>query len=626
VTLPKLSPHPRLYASREQLDRLRESVPASLRSAADHVAKAADEYARSPEFEWALNTHNAHLIRARIAQTRVVTLLVRWLQTSTVKYRRAVIDHVRAIGEWEYWSWITWRQNDADPLAIFDLSYGENSATLAIAYDWLGDSLSKDERDLFRRIALQRSIRPFLKHTASTKAGKHAWWFGKKDTNWNTVCAGGAGMLALAMHEELPEAAEVIRRAEWSFRPYMHALRASRGAWPEGIGYWNYGMRYAFMYLLSHERATGRRHPLLRQPATRATLWFPLDFCPNGVPCSFGDVNHWKPLPFHYAVAEHLRELGLSAALDRLRGSGDPQAHWPNAAELLVFHPRRTGMAPPPQMNVAKLYRGQDWAILADRLPSPRLYAAIRGGTTKVPHAHRDLLSFHCVVNDEAMIVNLPGGEYLDTTFSPRRWELFEMTPLARNTLLINGVGIANDSAVTTQAVTIGRDIKGFRLDATQAMGSMRDGSAAKFCGRVFLMLAGRALLIVDRFELPHTGRVESRMHTYAKAVIKGDRATLRGERERLAVSWACDAPAALHRGITTPTTPGRSATVLRWCVKELLETATMATLLVTGAVVPPLSVHKSGRTISVRIGGRGLPRVIRLNDRLRPVRGSKER
>jgi hypothetical protein len=610
----KLASHPRLYASPEQLERLRRPAPALLRAAAEHVARTADEYAKSPDFAWALNTHNAHLVRARIAQTRVVTLLVRWLQTGEARYRRAAMDHVRAIGEWEYWSWITWRTKNADPLAIFDLSYGENSTTLAIAYDWLHASLTDEERALFRRIAIERSIRPFLKHTANKKPGKHAWWYGHRDSNWNTVCAGGAGMLALAMREELPDADEVIRRVEWSFRPYMHSLRASRGAWPEGIGYWNYGMRYAFMYLLSHERATGRRHPLLRQPATRQTLWFPLDFCPNGVPSSFGDVNHWKPLPFHYAVAQQLREPGLSAALDRVGGHGDPQGSWPNAAELLVFHPRQTGNAPPSQSSVAKLYKGQDWAILADRLPGSRLYASLRGGTTKVPHAHRDLMSFQCVVGDEAMIVNLPGGEYLDTTFSPRRWELFEMTPLARNTLLINGVGIAQDSAVTTESVRIGKDLRGFRFDATDAMAVMRDGPAAEFCGRLFLMLASKAFLIVDRFELPHTGRVESRMHTYAKTAIAGDRAMLRGERQRLAVAWACDVPAATHTGVTTPTTPGKSATVLRWCVKELGKVATMATLLTPGSRTTAVSVRSDGREISVRVGSRA----IRLNHRLR--------
>src|SRR5690606_28104602 len=213
------------------------------------------------------------------------------------------------------------------------------------------------------------------------------------------------------------------------------------------------------------------------------------------------------------------------------------------------------------------------------------------GGTTKVPHAHRDLLSFQCVVGDEAMIVNLPGGEYLDTTFSARRWELFEMTPHARNTILLGGVGIANDSSVTTEPVRLGGAAHGFRLDATTAMGVMRDGPMARFCGRAFLMLADRAVLIVDRIELAHSGRIESRMHTYAKASIQRARATLRGERQLLAVSWACDLPATVHTGLTSPTTPGKSATVHRWCVNELVTQATLATLLVPGARPVPLTI-----------------------------------
>src|SRR5262249_32551499 len=137
---------------------------------------------------------------------------------------------------------------------------------------------------------------------------KPAWWFGHAQSNWNTVCAGGAGMLALAMLDEADdsvarEAREVLARTERSIVPYFKELRRSDGAWPEGTGYWNYGMRYGFMYLLSHERAMGRPHPLLRQRATLQTLEFPLLLCPNAVPCSFGDVNSWAPMSFHLGVA-----------------------------------------------------------------------------------------------------------------------------------------------------------------------------------------------------------------------------------------------------------------------------------------------------------------------------------
>ena len=47
------------------------------------------------------------------------------------------------------------------------------------------------------------SFGPFLKHT---QPGATQWWYGLTGSNWNTVCSGGAGMLALAMQEEAPEA------------------------------------------------------------------------------------------------------------------------------------------------------------------------------------------------------------------------------------------------------------------------------------------------------------------------------------------------------------------------------------------------------------------------------------
>src|SRR5436190_1992192 len=73
------------------------------------------------------------------------------------------------------------------------------------------------------------------------------WYYKKPDTNWNTVCNGGAGMLALALYEYCPEAARVLELVEQGVAPYFESMSAD-GGWPEGIGYWNYGMRYGFMY------------------------------------------------------------------------------------------------------------------------------------------------------------------------------------------------------------------------------------------------------------------------------------------------------------------------------------------------------------------------------------------
>lgn len=619
---PKVIPHPRLYLGIEEQRRACQPARGGLlRRAASIVCEQAEEFVGSPVIEYARPRHNELLMRARIMQTHIVVLLLRWLQTGEERFRLAVLEHVREMHSWQYWSWITWREGDARPEAIFDLSYGENCSTLAIAYDWLHHTLSDAERQPFIESARDRAFLSFLHNTAPKR---RAWWYGKPDTNWNTVCAGGAGMLALAMLEDLPEAAKVLARADESVRPFMALLDETGGGWPEGIGYWNYGFRYAFMYLLSYERATGQRHPSLRGPGVKASLGFPIELCPNGVPCSFGDVNHWQPYPFHYAAAVRLGRTDLIPALDaRTSAPGLANSGRPNAAELLLLHPRGKYRRPAPKKHVAKLFRGLDWGVLADRWPAPRLYLSIRGGTTEVPHGHMDLLSFHAVVGDEALISNVGGGEYLDSTFSQRRFELFEMAPPSKNTILINGIGIDKPSAVKTQVVRLNARRNGIRLVATEAMGGSRSGAAAKFCGRLFLMLEGKAVLIVDRVDLSHPARLESRFHSYADVTLGKTGARLRGKRQRLSVSFAATVPAALHTAVGAPTTPGVGATMLRWCSRNLVSGhGVLATLLTPGGKAGKLKLREDGSQLEVHVSAPGLNTTVRLGRTLKPVAG----
>jgi hypothetical protein len=603
--LTSLTPHPRLYLGTPELRRARRAPTLPLlRAAQRQVTAMAERWASGPPLEHARDTHNEHLLRAREVQTRVLTLLTRWTQTAEPRYRAAVLALLRQMGAWEYWSWITWRQGNAAPDAIFDLSYGENSATLGLAYTWLYHDLTPAERAELRAIAEHWALAAARRLVL---AEPRAWWFGKPDTNWNTVCAGGLGMLVLAMGDELPDATELLAQVEASVAPYFALLDQTNGAWPEGIGYWNYGMRYGFMYLLSHERATGRRHPLLAARGVRQTLAFPLDLCPHGQPCSFGDVNRWRPLPIHYAVASRLRQPALLGDLEAQAQGDEEHATWPDAAEWLLLHRgTRATTKGAAQRGLAKLYGGLDWAVLADRWPRPRLYLSVRGGTTKVPHGHRDLLSFHAVVGDEALITNLGPAMYLDTSFSPRREELFEIAPPSKNTLLVNGVGIVPGSALESTALVRGPGVVGVRLEATTAFGTMRDGQACTFAGRLVLLVANRVALLVDHVALPHVGLIEARLHTAAKVRARRAGALLEGQREALQVACASTVPAAFASGTDVPTSVGTApTTVLRWGTPKQVPAATFATLLAPGreAATVALTETDSGWTLTLRQG-----------------------
>jgi hypothetical protein len=295
------------------------------------VKQKADEYLRQEEIEVDQTGHNWHLVRGFRMQVRLFTLLAQLKQSQDEKYFQAIWRDVERMAHWEYWSWIAWRQGNSAPDAIYDLSYGVNSLTLAFVYDALRKEWNKSQQQLFVDVASQRSFLAYLKHTAPPS---QTHWLTNPHSNWNTVCNGGAGVLALALREKCPESKEVIKRVEKGIKPFFQST-APDGGWPEGVGYWNFGMRYGFLYLLSHETATGKTHPLLEFPGTAATLKFPLLFSPREAPCGFGDSNKFGPQPFHLLAARRLRMPEVEAELlARFQSSADKstfnQAHSTN--------------------------------------------------------------------------------------------------------------------------------------------------------------------------------------------------------------------------------------------------------------------------------------------------------
>jgi hypothetical protein len=599
----KLKPYPRLYISQSHYDRLREKADHPvLRQARKNLSALANGFLADPLIVVDETGHNSHLIRARKMQTRVITLLAEYKRTGDPDFRSAVLADVARIAAWEYWSWITWRQGDARPEAIFDLSYGENSATLALAFDGLFTELSAPEKKLFVDTAVKRSLRPFL-HVMNAKT--KPMYYKHPHTNWNTVCCGGAGMLALAMAGQCKESEAVLEIVEESVAPFFKSLKGD-GGWPEGIGYWNYGMRYGFMYLLSWERATGKTHKLLRLKGTEATLKFPLQFTPNGVPCSFGDVNRFGILPFHYAAADRFGAEEVVRELDRRMALGEVarlDGPWPNVAELALFHPGQVSNPKDGAWANRALVRGLDWGYVADQMPDPGLYMSIRGGTTDAPHVHRDLMSFFVVAGGEKLIENVGVDDYMDTTFSARRFDLYEPSAHSKNTIFLNGVSIEDKATVRTTLID-GPGFEGFRIDATEAMGMMRDGPVATFCGRALILVKKKGILVIDRVVVSHAALVESRLHTFCSVKFGKSDVAIRGKKQRLHIAVAADNSILTKPGMGIPSHPGTEPdTMIRFVSGKKVMAQTTAYFLTYNGKSTIALTQRGGRT-TVKIAG----------------------
>jgi len=560
----------------------------------DRLLKKADRFLLSPELAMRESEFNWHIHAARSMQDRLMTLLVAFRITGLDEFLAGALREFRRIAEFPHWSWRAWKTNDPSFLSHFDISYGEHSASLAWAFDALRGELSQSDRKLFVETARTRCFLPFLQRTS--EAENREWWVNHPTTNQNAVNSGGAGMLALAMGDECEESAEVLKIASASIGHYLASF-VGKGGWHEGVGYWTYGMRYSIYFLMSAENALGTEPEFLRRPAAAATLQFPLLFSPHRVECGFGDVNYFAALPFHYLAAMRMGSTAVAAEVKR-RGVPDlekidapgidpykiPHYFWPNEAEWALV----TSEALPVDAEAHwpdSIFIGDrtNWGFLADSMPAPNLYLSVRGGElAHMGHTHRDLLSFNLLVGQEKLIENLPVDEYLDTTFSERREELYEISPLSKNGIFLNGVGISAAARTECSEVS-GEGFRGIRMDATEAFGRVEDGGPpALFCGRLFLMLQKRAILILDEFHLRFPGVVESRFHTFESVESTESSALIRGTNNTLQLAIGSNEESFLKPGTGLPTHPARRPdSILRHVGRNKVSRCVLGTLLV---------------------------------------------
>ena len=111
-------------------------------------------------------------------------------------------------------------------------------------------------------------------------------------------------------------------------------------------------------------------------PATKKTLAFPFDFYPNDMSAGFGDNNNYEPTPFHYAAAKRLKQDLVMGAIDSHlaatgRGMGGLLG---GSATCCVLHPGIASKKVKTEKQVAKVWKGLGWGMIADSMPRSNLY------------------------------------------------------------------------------------------------------------------------------------------------------------------------------------------------------------------------------------------------------------
>ncbi|MBI1336084.1 MAG: hypothetical protein GC164_03875 [Phycisphaera sp.] len=616
---------PRLWVtSQTATDLLSKLHSPALREGARKVLSDADRLTRTAPFRE--GQEPAYGQAARVVQSHLECLTCAWILSRKAKYRAAAIKHLAGLLKWNQISCEANVNTPAEPKLPFCLSYGEQSTAIGLMYDHFRPDLTSDEQKTFFAV-----IDRFHMKQAVQCLTAPPWWANKAWSNWNGVCCGGMGVMALAFYDDRPDAQPLIPFVEKSLAEYFSSYVTNGGGCHEGTGYWNYGMNYAMRYVLSWENATGRKHPALKIKEIGQSLNFPVDF--TGI--TFGDNDGWHPTCFYFRMAERLKlkNAALRAAA-YLKNTPRRKAKRPGpyvangdllyAADVIPTDDelaRLEAVHSKKKVPVARVYKGMDWAALADDEAFPKLRMSIRGGSAKVMgHGMVDLLSFHCQAHGEVFITDQKDTGYLTTTFGRRGSEIYPRSAAAKSTLFVEGLGPASDAVCKKTEVVKAKGLLGVRIDAT---GIYLQRMPAKFIGRLFLFVDDAYWLVIDHVvansPVVELG-IESRYHTYAKYKLGKNHVALTQGKEQLQMTFAAMQGGVMQLSRGMPPLPrGEQTTIFRWMGKERVTDNLHVVALCPGTRKAGLTLRKEKHdTYRIEIKRGDATRRIRISSELR--------
>lgn len=330
---------------------------------------------------------------------------------------------------------------ESDPRTCVDLFACETAQTLAEILRLRDDIEGADQIEAEIR---QRVLDPFFD-------ADFPFWWEERYSNWTAVCAGAAGMAALALDYDT----DVIRgRVLPALSGYIFSFGPDGGC-VEGVDYWVYGFGYFTYFAEAWRDATGE--DLLAGNEAIASFPARAQLYPNSF-ATFGDTGADTLLPAGLFSRLHDR-LGvpLPAATRVQTFADDACARWAPLTRTLDWgRPFETEVEPG-----RSLLADVGWFVERRQIGRRMWALAVKGGFNDEPHNHLDLGSFLIAVDGEQLLCDPGAGEYTAAYFGPERYEQVHPSAAWHSVPTVEGAGqqLGEDSRAELVGTVDGVDV-----------------------------------------------------------------------------------------------------------------------------------------------------------------------
>lgn len=334
--------------------------------------------------------------------------------------------------------------SDWNPSHFLDV--GEMTMALAIGYDWLYPQLSAQTKRVIEDAIVEKGLKPSFDERYN--------WFVNAVHNWSQVCHAGVTYGALAVWEKEPAlACTVVNRAiEKISIPMGHY--APDGAYPEGIGYWDYGTSFNVMFLSAIEKIFGTDYGLSELPGFLKTGEYILHmvtpnlknfaYSDNGINAFFTPTMFW-----FYSKTKDASILYNQIRLYKKDGQKRIQKNRLAPAMLIWGASASLVNLQKPEQLLWKAQGDNPVCLMRSSWnDSSAIYLGMKMGSPSVNHGHMDIGSFVFEADDIFWGIDMGGEEYnrletrgvdlWNTRQNSQRWDVYRYNNLSHNTLSFN--------------------------------------------------------------------------------------------------------------------------------------------------------------------------------------------
>lgn len=496
--------HPRLIASKEDFENIKgyvKTIP-FMNEACKDALKKADNALNLPVICHELDDGRR---LSRQALRNVPYLLIAYIISGDKKYKDRARDEVLSVCRFPDWN------------PAHDIDVGDMARPVALAYDWLYDEWTEEEKRIMRNGMLKNGMEAMINQLRQKKQ------FACNDTNHNTVTSSGLGLLGLAIGDE--EGCEEISNEiiNLTIEAIFLNLKtlSPRGVYTEGPIYWNYGQSNFYIYEASLIKALGTDFGMRDVKGLDTTGDYIISMTGNTGEC----FNYYDSNPGANVVAPSLMWLAqLYNRYDYAQFYLENKPQTYSYQDLIFF---KEDMLSNNYLEKAPTdyFLGNIGNLRGSNTDSNSIYVGFKGGA-KSCHMDLDFGSFVFETLGERWFVELGIEEYdmpgmWEYGKNAGRWNYYRKRAEGNNTIVINPY---NSDCLADQNPNAVCDIIEFDSKADSAFCVVDLTTAydnAKKVTRKFALLNNRTeFCICDEFDLEDDSEIYSFFHTKAQITV----------------------------------------------------------------------------------------------------------